>query len=58
MIGRLFLIPLALVVLWTLYLKANGYTLEQGKQGYVYIFSVSGVLLALMALMMWLTRLD
>ncbi len=56
MIARMFLLPLILCLLWYLYLRANGYSLKQGQQGFTYILSLSGILLAFMLLMSWLTR--
>ncbi len=56
MIARLFLIPLVLCFLWTLYLRSHGYRLAQGQQGYVYILLLSGTILGFMSLMLWLTN--
>ncbi|MFI3246544.1 MAG: hypothetical protein R3Y10_08680 [Ferrimonas sp.] len=56
MIARLFLIPLVLCFLWTLYLRSRGYRLAQGQQGYVYILLLSGTILGFMSLMLWLTN--
>tara|TARA_Y100001937_G_scaffold56469_1_gene77601 strand:- start:20 stop:337 length:318 start_codon:yes stop_codon:yes gene_type:complete len=50
------LIPLILSLLWFGYLQANKYTLEQGKQGFLYIFVLSGVIAAFYTLMLFLTR--
>ncbi|GAA5190786.1 hypothetical protein [Ferrimonas gelatinilytica] len=57
MIARLFLLPLILCLLWYLYLRSNGYSLKQGQQGFIYILSLSGLVLGVMLLMSWLTRL-
>ncbi|MCC2614632.1 hypothetical protein LJ739_00070 [Aestuariibacter halophilus] len=57
MIKLLFMLPLALCLLWTGYLKANGYSLSQGKQGYTYILIFSAVIAAFYTIMLWLTRL-
>lgn len=56
MIARLFLIPIVLCLLWTLYLRSNGYRISQGRQGYVYILSLSTFILAFMGLMLVLTN--
>ncbi len=56
MIARLFLIPLVLCFLWTLYLRSHGYRLAQGQQGYIYILLLSGTILGFMSLMLWLTN--
>jgi len=56
MIRFLFLIPFLLCLLWTIYLQMNGYSLRQGKQGYLYILIVSAVIAAFYTLMLWLTR--
>ncbi|WP_298444631.1 hypothetical protein [uncultured Ferrimonas sp.] len=55
MIARLFLIPLVLCLLWTVYLRSKGYRIKQGQQGYIYILSFSGAILGFMTLMLWLT---
>lgn len=52
---KLFLIPLILCFLWTLFLKANGLPLAQGKRGYIYIIAISGTLILLLMLLLWLT---
>lgn len=57
MIRFLFLIPLVLILLWTLWLQINGYRVRDGIQGYKYILIVSGVIAAFYALMWWLTNL-
>lgn len=52
---KLFLIPLILCLLWTLFLKANGLPLAQGKRGFIYIIAISGTLIFLLLLLLWLT---
>jgi hypothetical protein len=37
----LFLIPVVLCALWYAYLNVRGYSLGQGKQGFLYIIVVS-----------------
>ncbi len=56
MIRLLFLIPLILSVVWILYLKSRGYTLKQGKQGFLYIFIFSAVIAVFYTLMMLVTQ--
>lgn len=52
---KLFLIPLILCLLWTLFLKANRLPLAQGKRGFIYIIAISGTLILLLLLLLWLT---
>lgn len=52
---KLFLIPLILCLLWTLFLKANGLSLTQGKRGFIYIIAICGTLILLLMLLLWLT---
>ncbi|MCP3428923.1 hypothetical protein [Opacimonas viscosa] len=56
MIRLLFLIPLVLSTMWILYLKANNYSLKQGKQGFIYILIFSSVIALFYMIMMWLTQ--
>ncbi|AFT96112.1 succinyl-diaminopimelate desuccinylase [Alteromonas macleodii str. 'Balearic Sea AD45'] len=56
MLKIIVLIPLILSLLWFAYLQANKYTLEQGKQGFLYIFVLSGVIAAFYTLMLFLTN--
>lgn len=55
MIRLLFLIPLILSLTWVLYLKANNYSLKQGKQGFIYILIFSAVIAAVYTALMFLT---
>ncbi|WP_198677148.1 hypothetical protein [Aliidiomarina iranensis] len=57
MIRFLFLIPLLLCVIWTLYLQMRGFRIRDGKQGYIYIIVVSAVIAAFYTIMLWLTNL-
>ncbi|WP_198674989.1 hypothetical protein [Aliidiomarina taiwanensis] len=57
MIRMLFLIPLLLCLIWIFYLQSRGYSLRQGKQGFVYILIFSSVIAAFYSLMWWLTNL-
>ncbi|NMH58974.1 hypothetical protein [Alteromonas ponticola] len=56
MIKIIVLIPLILSLLWFGYLKANNYTLAQGKQGFLYIFVVSTTIALFYTLMLFLTH--
>ncbi|QSX36222.1 hypothetical protein [Shewanella sedimentimangrovi] len=53
---RLFLLPLLLCLLWSMFLYFRRIPLAEGKQGYVYILSGSGILIALLSLLLWLTH--
>lgn len=57
MIRLLFLIPLLLCLGWAFYLQSRGYTLRQGKQGFVYILILSSIIAVFYTLMWWLTNL-
>jgi len=57
MITKIFLLPLILCLLWGLYLKNKGWELKQGKQGFILILSIGGVIGAYFTLMLWLTSL-
>jgi len=50
------LVPLILSLLWFGYLKTNGYTLSQGKQGFTYILVLSSVIALFYTLMLFLTH--
>ena len=56
MIKIIVLIPLLLSVLWVGYLKANNYSIADGKQGFTYIFVVSIVIAAFYSVMLFLTH--
>lgn len=55
MIRFLFLIPLVLGLLWWLYLSANGFSLKQGRKGFLYILVVSVFIAMVYTLLLWLT---
>ncbi|MCA1897166.1 hypothetical protein [Shewanella putrefaciens] len=52
---KLFLFPLILCLLWTLFLQANGIPLKQGKRGFIYIIAISSSLILILMLLLWLT---
>lgn len=56
MLRTLFLIPLVLCIIWFLYLRANGYTMKQGKKGFVYILAFSAAIAGFYTLLMLLTN--
>ncbi|UTP71652.1 hypothetical protein NLG07_06345 [Alteromonas sp. LMIT006] len=55
MIRLLFMIPLVLCLAWMLYLKANNYSLKQGKQGFIYILIFSVIIALVYTVLMYLT---
>ncbi|QYJ76405.1 MULTISPECIES: hypothetical protein [Shewanella] len=55
---KLFLFPIILCLLWTIFLRFNGIPLSKGKTGYIYIIAISGTLIVLMTLLLWLTRVQ
>jgi hypothetical protein len=55
-IRLLFIIPLVLSLVWVMYLRANDYSLKQGKQGFLYIFIFSGVIAIFYTVMIFLTQ--
>lgn len=55
---KLFLFPIILCLLWTIFLRVNGIPLAKGKTGYIYIIAISGTLIVLMTLLLWLTRVQ
>ncbi|MCU7555712.1 hypothetical protein OCL06_14060 [Alteromonas sp. ASW11-19] len=57
MLKIIVLIPLILSALWLGYLKSNGYSLAQGKQGFTYILIISLVIAGFYTLMLYLTHL-
>ncbi len=57
MIKFIVLIPLTLCLLWVVYLKQFGYTLEQGKRGFLYIFIFTSTIAIFYSLLLWLTHL-
>lgn len=57
MLRLLFLIPLLLCFAWVFYLNTRGFTIRQGKQGFIFILVFSAVIAAFYTLMWWLTNL-
>ncbi|MDF2178249.1 hypothetical protein P2G88_08285 [Aliiglaciecola sp. CAU 1673] len=57
MLRLLFLIPAVLCLIWYFYLRHNGYTMAQGRQGFIYILVFSAVIAGFYTLMLWLTHL-
>lgn len=56
MLKIIVLIPLLLSLLWFAYLKANQWSLAQGKQGFLYILVFSAVIAIFYTVMMLLTH--
>ncbi|GGW86249.1 hypothetical protein [Alteromonas halophila] len=56
MIKIIVLIPLILSLLWFGYLKLQGYSIAQGKQGFAYILVLSLVIAAFYSLMLFVTH--
>lgn len=52
----LFLIPLLLCFSWWLYLRANNWSFEQGKKGYLAIIGFSTFIGGFFTLMLFLTN--
>ncbi|EKE84293.1 hypothetical protein [Idiomarina xiamenensis] len=54
---RLFvIIPIVLCLLWLVYLRWHGWSLKQGRQGFVYIIVFSATIAAFYSVMLWLTQ--
>ncbi|MCE9686573.1 hypothetical protein LZP73_10185 [Shewanella sp. AS16] len=53
--AKLFLLPLLLCLLWTLFLRINGVPLKQGSKGFGYILGISAVIWLMFAALLWLT---
>lgn len=56
MLRIIILIPLLLSILWFFYLQVRGYSLEQGKQGFLYILVFSMVIAVFYSFMLWVTH--
>lgn len=56
MLKFIILIPLVLCLVWFGFLKARGYSLEQGKQGFLYILVLSSVIAVFYTVMLFLTH--
>ncbi|NMH65799.1 hypothetical protein [Shewanella salipaludis] len=53
--AKLFLLPLLLCLLWTLFLRINGVSLKQGSKGFGYILGISAIIWLMFAVLLWLT---
>ena len=51
MIRLAFLLPLILCLAWAYYLKRNGWSLGEGKKGFMYIIGLSAIIAAFYSLM-------
>lgn len=56
MLKIIILIPLILSLIWLGYLKASGYSIAQGKQGFTYIFVISLAIALFYSAMLYLTH--
>ncbi|WP_170145509.1 hypothetical protein [Salinimonas sediminis] len=56
MLKIIVLIPLILSTLWFAYLRVNGFSMAQGKQGFAYILVASATIALFYSLMMFLTH--
>lgn len=56
MIKIIVLVPLLLSLLWFAYLRANKWSMAQGKQGFLYILVLSAVIAGFYTVMMLLTH--
>ena len=56
MLKIIVLIPLILSVLWFGYLKANNYSVADGKQGFKYILVISSVIAVFFTFMYFVTK--
>lgn len=53
--AKVFLFPIFLCLLWTLFLHFNGVSIKQGKKGFIYIIAISATVILSMGLLLWLT---
>ncbi|BCV27510.1 MULTISPECIES: hypothetical protein [Shewanella] len=53
--ARLLFLPIILSLFWIAFLHFNNVPLAQGKRGFIWIIGVSGALIALLSLAIWLT---
>ncbi len=54
--ARLFLLPILLCLLWSLFLYLNGVPLKQGKKGFIYIIVISAAVILSLGALLWLTK--
>ncbi len=55
MVRLLFLLPILLCIIWYFFLKLNGVPIKQGKKGFIYILTLSTIVLGFFILIMFLT---
>lgn len=53
--AKLFLLPIILCLIWSLFLNYNGVPLKQGKQGFIYIIAISATVIASLGFLLWVT---
>ena len=56
LIKMLFILPIGLCLVWFLYLQYFGYSMKQGKKGFVYILVFSAVVAGFYTSLLWLTH--
>lgn len=56
MLKLLFMLPVGLCLVWFLYLRTQGYTMKQGRKGFVYILMFSAVVAGFYTLLMVMTN--
>nr|WP_100643288.1 hypothetical protein [Alteromonas facilis] len=56
MIRLLFLVPVLLCLVWVVYLKSQGYSVRQGKQGFKYILIFSTGLAIAYTVLLFITQ--
>lgn len=57
MVKFLFILPLLLSFIWWQYLRANGWSIEEGKTGFFYIIGGSLAVVVFLGIMYGLTQL-
>ncbi|QFU23826.1 hypothetical protein FM038_017745 [Shewanella eurypsychrophilus] len=53
--AKLFLLPIILCLVWTLFLHFNGVPLKQGKKGFIYILAISATVILSLGFLLWIT---
>ncbi len=56
MVRLAFIIPLLMFIAWWLYLRWNGWTIDQGMKGFKYILIFNVVIIAFYAFMIFITQ--
>lgn len=53
--AKVFLLPILLCLLWTIFLHFNGVPIKQGKKGFVYIIAICATVILSLGLLLWVT---